>query len=135
MRPFNIRESLTQSIFSFLQKDGDDIEYRRRIPSEPIGTGVIEKRRPREDEITVFYFPQTWGSTSMGFGGMGGAAMTTAYTTVILMDKKVYVYFGGSFCYAVEDSKEVREMIKNHRMPSIIDESLKQTTVIKTFKS
>lgn len=28
-------------------------------------------------------FPQAWGSTSLGFGGIGGQAMTSAYTTVI----------------------------------------------------
>ena len=34
-------------------------------------------------EFEVYVFPQTWGSTALGFGGIGGQAITSAYTTVI----------------------------------------------------
>lgn len=34
-------------------------------------------------EFEFYMFPQAWGSTSLGFGGIGGQAMTSAYTTVI----------------------------------------------------
>ena len=49
-------------------------------------------------------FPQTWGSTALGFGGIGGAAMTTAYTIVIRSDLngQYAVYFGGSFAYRID---------------------------------
>ena len=37
-------------------------------------------------------FSQDWGSTALGFGGIGGCAITSAYTTIIenvdLMDKE-----------------------------------------------
>lgn len=33
--------------------------------------------------LLVYMFPQTWGDTSLGFGGMGGQAITTALTTII----------------------------------------------------
>jgi hypothetical protein len=46
--------------------DGDDSpEFKRR-------------------ECRVVSWPQTWGSTACGFGGMGGCMMTTAQTTVIV---------------------------------------------------
>lgn len=33
----------------------------------------------------MYVFPQTWGSTALGFGGCGGQAITEAYTTVVEM--------------------------------------------------
>jgi hypothetical protein len=48
-------------------------------------------------------YPQLWGSTALGHGGMGGASMSTAYTVVLeCMDTQEYlVYFGGQLCYTV----------------------------------
>lgn len=31
-----------------------------------------------ESRLECNVFPQTWGSTSVGYGGIGGCAMTTA---------------------------------------------------------
>lgn len=58
--------------------------------------GVMKSRRPREDELEVYLFPQTWGSTALGYGGIGGSAMTTAYTVVVMCINDVCVYFGAS---------------------------------------
>ena len=35
---------------------------------------------PEFEVISVF--SQTWGSTALGFGGIGGQAITSAYTTI-----------------------------------------------------
>lgn len=54
--------------------------------------------RPRPDELEVYVFPELWSSTALGYGGMGGQAMTTAYT-VIIVDRTSdmgLVYWGGS---------------------------------------
>lgn len=61
-------------------------------------------RRPTADECSVLaMFPQMWGSTSLGFGGIGGAAMTSAYTVVIEGPQStVAVYFGGRYAYQVD---------------------------------
>jgi hypothetical protein len=57
---------------------------------------VSRTRRPRTDDIEVLLFAQTWGSTALGYGGIGGAAMTSAYTVVVIMDHRYHcVYFGG----------------------------------------
>lgn len=42
-------------------------------------------------------FPQTWGSTALGFGGIGGQAITNAYTIIVECEHTGYraVYFGG----------------------------------------
>ena len=59
---------------------------------------VTATRRPHEDDVEVLMFPQTWGSTALGYGGMGGASVTSAYT-VIVHDHNTYcVYFGGGEC-------------------------------------
>ena len=56
---------------------------------------VSKTRRLMTDELEVVMFPQTWGSTATGYGGMGGAAMTSVYTVIVSYDSTTYcVYFG-----------------------------------------
>lgn len=59
---------------------------------------VIEKARMK-------VFTQMWGSTALGFIGVGGQAMTEAYTTVCyLCDEKVYgVFFGEKLAYVIKN--------------------------------
>lgn len=54
--------------------------------------------RPREDETETILFPQTWGSTALGYGGIGGAAVTSDYTVVVRtrLRNHACVYFGQS---------------------------------------
>lgn len=48
-------------------------------------------------------WPQTWGSTSCGFGGIAGQAFTTAQTVIASGESDaVLVYHGGRFAYEVE---------------------------------
>lgn len=58
-------------------------------------------------DTAVYSFPQTWGSTALGFGGIGGQAFTTAQTVVVVYRAyenpiQTAVYFGGRFAYKVE---------------------------------
>lgn len=56
------------------------------------------------DDFSVYVFEQTWGSTALGFGGMGGQAMTTANTIVLIPinnHQDCFVYFAGRFAYSV----------------------------------
>ena len=54
------------------------------------------------NQLEVYHFPQMWGSTALGFGGIGGQAMTTAYTTVITYGIEAVVYFNGRLAYRIE---------------------------------
>lgn len=69
-------------------------------------------RNPNEREFCVVaMFPQTWGSTALGHGGIGGSAMTTAYTVVIQarheQSREVLVYFGDQFAYRIGSPNQV----------------------------
>lgn len=69
----------------------------------------------RISNITIF--PQTWGSTALGFSGiMGGDAMTTEYTTCIQVGENWYCFFGTWFAYKVSD-EFIKKLIDNKRLP------------------
>lgn len=68
-------------------------------------------------EINVFL--QTWGSTCLGFGGIGGQAMTSAYTTVIWEENTgIYgVFFNEGLGYVINNPNDLfMESINSHRM-------------------
>lgn len=81
---------------------------------------VTKTRKHTDYDVTVeAMFPQTWGSTALGFGGVGGAAMTTAYTIVIRSDLHGHyaVYFGGRFAYRInKPTKEFFEDMASTQM-------------------
>lgn len=103
---------IAEPIYSALIKDLPGVEYetysrstevvdgRTTIVRTPSGT---KTRRPLEDEIDLYAFPQTWGSTALGFDGIGGSAMTTAMTVVVVHRRNASVYFGGRHAYTVEN--------------------------------
>ena len=67
-------------------------------------------KRLSDDDFDMYIFEQMWGNTSGGFEGMGGSAMTTQNTCVIVpkghFKHDCMVFFGGTFCYKVPYSKE-----------------------------
>lgn len=68
-------------------------------------------------ELTVFL--QTWGSTCLGFGGIGGQAMTSAYTTVIWEETRgIYgVFFDERLGYVIKNPNQLfMESMEQHRM-------------------
>lgn len=68
----------------------------------------------------IINFKQTWGSTALGFGGVGGSAMTDAYTTVLRRGNTWFVFFDGRFAYKVNiDDKTFYEDMKNRRLRSV----------------
>jgi hypothetical protein len=75
------------------------MEKEGKLPTD----APIAQRRPMEDDVEVFHFVQTWGSTALGFGGIGGSSMTSAYTTVVLMDGSAAVYFAGRHAYSIPE--------------------------------
>jgi len=107
-------ESLASAVYTAINNPEvlPDIEHEFRQTKR--------KGRPGVSDLTIIHFPQTWGSTALGFGGMGGAAMTTAYTTVIICRKNAAVFFDGRHCYSVDDFKDnFMEDVNKRNMPSL----------------
>ena len=61
--------------------------------------------------IDLHMVSQMWGSTSCGWGGMGGAAMTSSYTTVIENSylNAIFVYYGSTLVYIVDDNEKLEK--------------------------
>lgn len=56
------------------------------------------------EEVTVYSWPQVWTNTTCGFPGIGGAALTSAQTVVVMLGGSgpVCVYHAGRFAYLVQ---------------------------------
>jgi hypothetical protein len=79
-------------------------------------------------ELEVYSFPQMWGSTALGFGGIGGAAMTKAQTTIVLPEDRsaAHVYFNSRFAYTIDArigglAEEISKIIDKRVAPSSPD--------------
>ena len=79
----------------------------------------------RHYALEWFAFPQTWGSTALGFGGPGGQMITSAQTVVVIdhygpdgKTPRAVVYFGGEFAYEAEPNSGFIGMVHERRMPS-----------------
>lgn len=86
-------------------------------------TYITKKRKHTDYDLTVYaLFPQTWGSTALGFGGLGGQAFTTAYVVVIQSDRtgEFVVYFAGRFAYRIaKPNKAFFEDIASQSMADV----------------
>lgn len=74
------------------------------------------------DDFELYVFEQVWGSTSLGFGGMGGQAMTSANTYVFIPEvdeERCHVYFAGRFAYSADYTESFREDLAKHNMVSV----------------
>ena len=101
---------------------------KERSTGVAAGPTVTRHRRPTPDACRVVVFPQTWGSTALGFGGIGGQAISEAYTTVVdAPDCRMRaVYFGGSgrlaylVPYGAQDAA-FNACMAEQQMPSVAD--------------
>lgn len=123
MRNENFVEQFAQAIYSFphdfpLIADPDYDYQKMRADKAPLSDREKyrigdRKRKPRNSDIRdIKCFTETWGSTALGFGGVGGAAMTTALTVVITTDQYIGVYWGGLLGYLIDRSKNKVNYLK-----------------------
>lgn len=79
-------------------------------------------RRMEPHEIERFeMFQQTWGSTALGLGGMGGNCVTTANTTVVFYQGEACVYFGSRFAYRSREGKLLNSDIAGRNLAAVMD--------------
>lgn len=70
----------------------------------------------------IWQFDQTWGSTALGFNGIGGSALTSALTSVVLKtDGTVDVYFGTRRAYTKKMSQKIMDDVQKFQMASVMD--------------
>jgi hypothetical protein len=100
---------IATSIYSALLKDLPNIEDRGK------------SRRPTLHDVEVYSFPQTWSSTALGFGGIGGQAFTTAQTVVVSDLQHACVYFGGQLAYTKAMTQELVADMQRHQMASVMN--------------
>ncbi len=77
--------------------------------------------------IDMHVVNQIWGSTACGWGGIGGSAMTSAYS-VVLVNKEMSmacVYWSGKLAYIVHTDDKWKEYVtkSGYRMPGRSDVS------------
>jgi hypothetical protein len=80
------------------------------------------EERPSIDDFELYTFNQTWGSTALGFGGIGGQAITQARTYVFVPMtclQKCYVYFAGRFAYKADYCEAFKEDLRNQDMAPV----------------
>lgn len=70
--------------------------------TEQVGLGFLEKWGADLENYEVISFSQAWSSTALGFGGIGGQAITSAQTTIFTDYNTAYVYIGGGYAYTIE---------------------------------
>lgn len=78
--------------------------------------------KPTVNDFEIVTFEQVWGSTALGFGGVGGQAMTTANTYVFIpmcVDQKCFVYFAGRFAYSVPYSEALIDDARKGKMAPV----------------
>lgn len=93
----------------------------------------LRKRSPVGSDFDsgeLIDFDQTWASTALGFGGVGGSALTTARTYVFIpyseyrrRGDKAFVYFDGKYAYSCPINHRFEEDLKNHNMASVMESS------------
>lgn len=81
----------------------------------------IMQRNKEAGIFEVYVFEQTWESTALGFGGIGGSAITTAWTHVVMTsDGKYHVFFNGRHAYSIENpTDKFKSDLANHYMLSV----------------
>lgn len=109
MGPSNPLECLHQALahaqyegFPEYEYEDRDWDHYRKTKED---VRIKKQAKHRVYDLVVYaMFPQTWSSTALGFGGVGGQAITSAYTTIIesTHGKGFCVYFGGRFAYLIE---------------------------------
>jgi len=104
----HIISQVAAALYSALRVDLPDLMYRDLSPGlrklgHTLDEAPLKSRRPSEYDVELRSFPQSWPSTALGLGGIGGAAITSAQTTIVTCrgSDSAAVYFGERLAYVV----------------------------------
>jgi hypothetical protein len=110
--------------------------WNTKIVKRTEKTWMTELEFRQWKDIELHLISQTWGNTSCGWQGIGGAAMTPAYTTII--ENKWYnlsfIYYSGKLAYICEvDDKYNDYKQKGYRgLPGCLGCREKLTVIFKS---
>lgn len=95
----DVINALTDALYAALYRDLSEIEDTKYLSWKKREAGETPEtylRRPYKREVEVYSFPETWGSTALGYGGVGGHAMTTAQAVIITcpITAEACIYWG-----------------------------------------
>jgi hypothetical protein len=67
------------------------------------------------EDIDLHVVKQMWASTACGWGGIGGAAMSESYTTVIYNRTLggVFIFYSGQLAYVAQDNEKMKPYIES----------------------
>lgn len=124
MRIGNPIDAITQALAHAAYEGLPEIKYEDRdweqYRKTKEDTRIQKTRKHTMSDVEVYaMFPQVWGSTSLGFGGIGGQAITPAYTVIVesSFTGTFCVYFSGRFAYRLnKPTKKFYEDIANRNM-------------------
>lgn len=88
----------------------------------PFRLDYKKDQRPTVDDFEMYVFEQIWGSTALGFSGVGGQAITSARTYVFVpigCNQNCFVYFAGRFAYTAKYSDVFMEDVSKCNMASV----------------
>lgn len=83
----------------------------------------VSKTKIYPNDLEVYMFPQVWGDTSLGFGGIGGQMVCSALTTIMgdAQNNVWGVFFGECCAYIVTDpTPQFWEDIRNWCMADVM---------------
>ena len=114
------------------QREKLNIYYDRMLQFSKDKKWMDQESLRAWNKINLHVVLQSWGSTACGWGGMGGAAMTNSYTTIIesIEGNAIFVYYDGKLAYVAEMDDKLKP-IKQHgyrNLPDIGDSSKVLTT-------
>lgn len=86
----------------------ENVSYLKSADNEANASLLTELRQQglSEEELSsiiTYSFEQVWGSSALGFGGVGLSAMTSSRTSVLIPKNSVtaYIFFGDRYAYSV----------------------------------
>ena len=129
--------------YSFTQLTGGDESgplrefWNKKVVKREEKTWLTESEARECNEFDIHIFSQMWGSTSCGWGGMGGAAMTASYTIVIENKWSGFacVFYSGQLVYICEMDDAYKEyQQKSYRGLPGLYECRNKLTILYTKK-
>ena len=114
------------------QRETLNIYYDRMLQFSKDKKWMDQQSLRAWNKINLHVVLQTWGSTSCGWGGMGGATTTNSYTTVIesLEGNTIFVYYNGKLAYVAEMDDKLKPIKEDgyRYLPGISSSSKVLTT-------